>query len=134
MLLPKPHIAGAIWHLYQVVSRPDATGQCVRSAAAGLGASDCAPASGAIGSRGGGSSSSSRVGCPREEDSDTFGMSVNRGALALFYEHADSTNDVFRLTAKVVAHTLLAAERRLHQQQLEQRGGAWTPEQVGRLL
>jgi hypothetical protein len=55
------------------------------------------------------------------------GMQVHRAALAPFYEHADSTNDVFRLTAKVVARTLLAAEQRLQQRR---EGQEWTPEQV----
>ncbi|KAL4419340.1 hypothetical protein ABPG75_002643 [Micractinium tetrahymenae] len=45
-------------------------------------------------------------------------LAARQAALREFLHHADTTNDVFRLAAVVVAKTLLAAQRQLHAQPL----------------
>jgi hypothetical protein len=69
------------------------------------------------GSRRGGSSSGSGGSSSNPRSGGTqrtvHGVHVNSSALRAFYEHADSSNEVFRLAAQVVATMLVAADRLL---------------------
>jgi hypothetical protein len=54
-----------------------------------------------------------------------LGITVDQQALQRFLQHADESNDIFPVAAKVLAVTLLKAARQLHECKEQQGGCAW---------
>jgi hypothetical protein len=74
----------------------------------------------ACGSSGGGGSSSSSSSRRQKKAAQppaavVHGVTVDRAQLAAFFEHADQSNDIFRVAAQVVAATLVTADTLLQQ-------------------
>jgi hypothetical protein len=52
------------------------------------------------------------------------GVAVNRAKLGAFFEHADETNDIFRVAAQVIASTIVTADKLLQQAAADAAEGA----------
>jgi hypothetical protein len=52
------------------------------------------------------------------------GVAVNRAKLGAFFEHADETNDIFRVAAQVIASTIMTADKLLQQATADAAEGA----------